>query len=73
MPIECMLLKDARVPFERCPACSEPFVPFLRGMIQRHKRSWFGLGLHRAYCALICSECHEIVGYESPYDIGPEN
>lgn len=73
MPIESLLLADAPIPLERCPACGEVFVPFLRGMIQRGKRSWLGLGPPRAYCALICRECHGIVGYESPYDLGPEN
>ncbi len=73
MPIESLLLKDAPVPFDYCPACGERFVPFLRGMIQRRERSWFGLGSRRAYCALICWHCKEIVGYESPHDFGPEN
>lgn len=66
MPIESWLLENQPVPFEHCPACGEIFVPFLRGMIQRSKRSWLGLGPRQSYCALICSECKEIVGHESP-------
>jgi hypothetical protein len=72
MPIEVWLLEGEPVPFEHCPQCGEIFVPFLRGMIQRSRRSWLGLGPRRAYCALICSECKEIVGHESP-NLRPEN
>lgn len=67
MPIEVNLLKNQPPMFKECPLCeAEPFEPFLRGTIQRGKRTLFGLGKPRAYCAVICSECKEIVGYESP-------
>lgn len=66
MPIECALLEGQPVKFQVCPVCAEPFIPFLRGMIQRSQHRWFGLGPSRDYCALICSKCKEIVGYESP-------
>jgi hypothetical protein len=67
MPVECELLKDAPVPLEECPVCGEnPFEPFLRGLVQRGTRGWCGFGRRRPYCALICSMCKNIVGYEEP-------
>ncbi len=67
MPIEYLLLRDCPVPIERCPYCgAHPFRPFLRGLVQRSRRSWWGLGRPRPYCALICSECQIIVGHERP-------
>jgi hypothetical protein len=71
VPIEYMLLLDAWVPLKRCPACGvQPFVPFMRGMVHRHRSKWlfFGFGKPRRYCALICSTCKEIIDYESPDD-----
>jgi hypothetical protein len=66
MPIECRLLEGQPVPIRRCPFCgAHPFVPFLRGMVQRPKRKWL-FGPRRDYCALICSGCKEIVCYERP-------
>jgi hypothetical protein len=66
MPIEYMLLKDLPVALSKCPMCdAQPFIPFLRGTVQRSKRRWWII-LPQAYCALICSSCKEIVGYESP-------
>jgi len=66
MPIEYMLLKDQPVPLSKCPMCdAQPFIPFLRGTVQRSKRRWW-IFQPQAYCALICSSCKEIVGYESP-------
>ena len=63
MPIEYTLLRDAPVVLETCPCCAEhPFVPFMRGQVQRYR--WFGWV--KAYCAVICSRCKEIVGYETP-------
>lgn len=66
MPIEFSLLLRKPVKLTNCPRCGEPFEPFLRGQVQRTKRSWFGLGRRRPYCALICWACKEIVGYEDP-------
>ena len=71
MPIEYALLKDKPSPFEECPCCHErPFEPFLRGQVQRAKYSlWsllFSVYIPRTYCAVICSECKMIVGYEKP-------
>ena len=67
MPIEYILLKNRKSPFQECPLCeAEPFTPFMRGMVQRHQRRWWGLGAPQAYCAVICSNCKEIVGYEKP-------
>lgn len=67
MPIECRLLLVVPVKFTKCPRCKiEPFEPYLRGSVQRSKRKWFGIGPKRDYCAVICSHCKAIVGYESP-------
>ena len=66
MPVEYTLLQYRPVPIARCPKCgAEPFVPFLRGNIQRSKRRYFVLEPW-PYCALICSTCKEIVDYENP-------
>lgn len=66
MPIEYTLLKDQPCKIKTCPNCGKPFEPFLRGQVQRPRR-WLGfLGPKRDYCALICAECMEIVGHESP-------
>jgi len=74
MPIESTLLKDNPVTLSKCPKCGvDPFTPFMRGMVQRR-----GISLiverfrahwkneHPRYCAVICEECKEIVGYEAP-------
>jgi hypothetical protein len=72
MPIEASLLSVEPEPFDACPECGHmPFRSFLRGMIQRSRRPWFGFGKPRDYCAVICSECKEIVGYESPPEFAP--
>jgi hypothetical protein len=66
MPIEATLLHDQAVPFASCPECYvTPFEPFMRGCVQRSKRRWL-IGKKQDYCAIICSSCQEIVGYESP-------
>lgn len=66
MPVECSQLHSAPVAIETCPLCqAAPFRPFLRGLVQRWPRKWW-IGPRRDYCALICWECKEIVGYESP-------
>jgi hypothetical protein len=67
IPIEVRLLEGQAVKLGWCPVCGErPFVPFKRGEVQRARRSFFGFGKERDYCALICSECEAVVGYESP-------
>lgn len=64
MPIEFELLDKEPVLVGYCPKCgSTPFVPFLRGLVQRSKRFFF-IGPKRPYCALICSRCKEVIGYE---------
>ena len=71
MPTEFTLLAGARVPLGACPHCgAAPFVPFLRGIVQRNVHAWGGR--RQDYCALICSTCKDIVGYESPV-IEPES
>jgi hypothetical protein len=64
MPVECRLLEGKPVPIKECPKCgARPFTPFLRGEVQRAKTF---VWRPRDYCALICSDCKELVGYESP-------
>jgi hypothetical protein len=67
IPIEVRLLEGQPVKFGWCPVCgARPFVPFMRGEVQRARRGLFGMGRERDYCALICSECEAVAGYESP-------
>jgi len=64
MPAEYLILKDAPSPIASCPKCGEkPFRPFMRGQVQRWPFRWLFWG-RRAYCALICWKCKDIVGYE---------
>ncbi len=66
MPKEAEQIKDAKVSLKSCPKCRAlPFIPFMRGEIQRPTRKWL-LGAKQPYCALICWRCKEIVGYENP-------
>ena len=66
MPKEVAQLQNAPVPLKSCPKCRAfPFIPVLRGQIQRPKRKWF-FGKPQPYCALICWRCKDIVGYEDP-------
>lgn len=59
-------LQSQAVEFGRCPSCDAPFYPFLRGQVQR--RSWplWPFWKLRPYCAVICSACKNIVGWETP-------
>lgn len=74
MPIEATQLRDKPVPFRACPKCgAEPFEPFLRGTVQRSRHGLhitceypFVRFLPQDYCAVICWQCKEVVGYESP-------
>jgi ribosomal protein L34E len=63
MPIECDVLEGRPSPIKTCPKCGADFKPFMRGQVQRWPRKWL-IGPWRPYCALICSECKEIVGHE---------
>lgn len=66
MPVEYLQLKDEPAYLCRCPKCGrEPFEPFMRGQVQRRKRTWYGK--RRPYCAVICTACMEVVGYEAVY------
>ena len=62
MPIEFRLLQGKSEPFDYCPKCHEPFESFMRGQVQ----SWWRKFLAIRYCAVICSNCKEIVGHEEP-------
>lgn len=70
MPIEAVILDLLPSPFAACPECgAAPFEPFLRGQVQRMwpwtwRTLWLPIGEPQPYCALICRECKEIVGYE---------
>ncbi len=68
MPIECAMLEAEPYHLDKCPICASPFEPIMRGQIQRAKVSFLGLftGKMRPYCALICSQCMTVVGYEDP-------
>lgn len=74
MPKEFRLLLNARVPLISCPQCTDtPFKPFMRGQVQRPRyeapltalTAWWE-GRPFPYCALICSTCKNIVGWEAP-------
>ena len=65
MPLEYKMLKHASERFMSCPKCGvQPFSSFIRGTVHRPKR-WLGVGPLRPHCAIICSACKEIVGYET--------
>jgi hypothetical protein len=62
----------------RCPVCNaRPFYGIRRGRVhswwrwavpeigRRPRFPFFGL-TRRACCSVICSQCHETVGYEKP-------
>jgi hypothetical protein len=65
MPSEVGLLWDMPSPIDCCPRCHVPFVPFMRGEVQRSQRFLWVLW-RRPYCAVICQACKEIVGWEEP-------
>jgi len=62
MPSEYGELKNKIRPIARCPTCGCSFKPFMRGQVQ----SWWRRLLGRRYCAVICSHCKEVVGWERP-------
>ena len=63
MSIEAAQLKDKPEMFEQCPKCgARPFKASTRGELQSAFRKW----LRRPYCAVLCSACKKIVGYEKP-------
>jgi predicted nucleic-acid-binding Zn-ribbon protein len=68
MPKEYSMLKNAPEKFDRCPSChNEPFQSFMRGQVQKEKK-WLFIK-EREYCAVICKNCKEIVGYEDPHEM----
>ncbi len=68
MPIEAKLLRVKPPVYFNCPNCQVLFEEMMRGLVQRAKRPWykFGRGHIRPYCAVICRECKEVVGWEKP-------
>jgi len=75
LPEEAITLTDQEPPLGHCPYCNqeiragmifEPGRPFLRGMVQRSRRPWYAPWRTRPYCAVICPDCKEIIGWEEP-------
>jgi hypothetical protein len=62
MTIEYSQLKGAPYAFEECPHCKQEFPEFMRGMVQSAWRRFLCL----PYCAVICHECKDIIGWEKP-------
>jgi hypothetical protein len=66
MPVEFTQLKDEPPPFVECPECkAKPFDQMMRGQVQRSRRFLWILW-RRTYCCVICRDCKDIVGHESP-------
>jgi hypothetical protein len=74
MPVEATLLRHRPEVFLTCTKCGfVPFQAFMRGQVQRTPlaapftflRAWFRKEPFH-YCAVICSACKAIVGWESP-------
>lgn len=73
MPLETAILDPQPSPLPLCPRCLAcPFIPFMRGQVQRSPMPWWApwplKRWRRAYCAIICRDCKEIVGWETPSD-----
>ena len=69
------MLRGDPFKFEKCPKCgSKPFKQdeFKRGQIQRPKKKYWGFGSKQDYCSIICDDCEDIVGYESPKRTYPQ-
>jgi hypothetical protein len=62
MPIECAQLRNAPYASEKCSECGAAFPEFMRGQVQS---GWRKL-LRLPYCAVICHQCKEIIGWEKP-------
>jgi len=68
MPPEYLILQNRVAPIERCPHCGAyPFDCFMRGMVRNRWRAFWG----RPCWCVICSECKEVVDYESALDHAP--
>jgi hypothetical protein len=76
MPLEAIALLMQDPKFATCPKCgAAPFTPFMRGQVQR-SRWWSRAGIVALvtgqpwdYCAVICGDCKELVGWERPIDL----
>lgn len=64
MPKEVDLLKSSPVFYSKCPKCWAPFHTFMRGEVQ----SWWRRFFDFPYCAVICLNCKNIVGWEHPHE-----
>ena len=72
MPVETILLLH-QGHFKEWPNCYCDFTPRMRGQVQLIGWKWCLLRIYTRvrgqpwrYCALICDECEQIVGYEAP-------
>ena len=62
MPIESLWLRDQPPLLAACPLCGWPFDQLMRRQVQ----SWWRRLLRLPYCAVICRDCKEVVGWEKP-------
>lgn len=65
MPLEYDLLKREPYALEQCPKCGQMFPEFMRGIVQSPLRKFIGM----KYCAVICHNCKEVIGWERPPSI----
>jgi hypothetical protein len=62
MPIESEILRNYPYAREVCCKCNAQFPEFQRGTVQSSFRKFLRL----PYCAIICHECKNIIGWEKP-------
>jgi len=62
MPIECEQLRYAPPALKKCKHCGATHPDFMRGQV----RSEWRRILRIPYCAVICSACKRITGWENP-------
>lgn len=62
MPKEFELLRRAPYAKEYCKNCGQVNPEFMRGLVQS---TWRRL-LKMKYCAVICHNCKQIIGWEKP-------
>ena len=74
MPWQVTVLATRDEILPACPLCdADPFRSALRGQVQRHPLPWWKRPFYwlfrekdaRPYCAIICRDCMEIVGWET--------
>jgi|SRR5210317_79318 len=74
MPEEKTILERLPPPFIRCIYCAgeirkgtqnQPCTLYMRGEVQRSKRSWWPPFRKRPYCAVFCPHCRRHLGWEN--------